>query len=84
MKKNLSLILAGAGTAVLGLVSAFAASAQVVVPTSTTQSLLANVGSQISDPGTLAVIILAVGIPLAFYVIHQLMGLVPKSRGRRQ
>ena len=50
------------------------------VPTSTVSSLLANVTGQIADSGTLLVICLAAGIPLAFYVIRRLIGLVPKGK----
>ena len=53
------------------------------VPTSTVASLTANVTSQITDPGTLAVLVLVAGIPLAFYVIHKLLGLIPGRGGRR-
>lgn len=68
-----------------GLALALAAKADAFffVPTSTAPTLTANVGSQIADPGTLLVVALAAGIPLTFYVIHQLIGLIPKSRGRR-
>ena len=63
--------------------AAHAQSAFVVVPTSTAPSLTASIGAQVADPGTLLVIGVAAGIPLTFYVIHQLIGLLPKSRGRR-
>ncbi len=53
------------------------------VATSTASSLTAMVSSFLSDPGLLLVVVLAAGIPLGFYVIHQLIGLVPKSRGRK-
>lgn len=56
----------------------------ITVPTSTQSDLTANVSSTVADPGLLLLIILAAGIPLTFYVIHQLIGLIPKSRGRRQ
>ena len=52
------------------------------VPTSTTQSVLANISSLLSDPGLLQVIVLAVSIPLVFYVIKGLIGLFPKGRSR--
>lgn len=51
-----------------------------VTPTSTTASLLANVTSQFADAGTLAVVVLAAGIPLTFYVIRRLIGLIPKGK----
>jgi hypothetical protein len=50
------------------------------VPTSTVTSLLANVTSQLQDSGTLLILVLAAGIPLAFYVIRRLIGLVPKGK----
>jgi hypothetical protein len=50
------------------------------VPTSSAAAFLANVSSQIADPGTLLVIALAVGIPLTFYVINRLIGLLPKGK----
>lgn len=85
MYKKLVMWSTGAGAVVGGLVLTVAAHAQSVfaVPTSTAQSLTASIGAQFADPGTLTVIVVAAGIPLAFYVIHQLMGLLPKSRGRR-
>ena len=49
-------------------------------PTSTAASLLSIVGDQFSDTGTLAIVALAAGIPLAFYVIRRLIGLVPKGK----
>lgn len=52
------------------------------VPTSTTASVLANISSLLSDPGLLQVIVLAVSIPLVFYVIKMLIGLFPKGRSR--
>lgn len=50
----------------------------VTVPTSTVTSLLANVGAQISDAGTLALVVGVIAIPFAFYVIKKLIGLIPK------
>lgn len=83
--KKITIWLSGAGAAVAGLAITQLASAAAFfeVPTSTASNLTANVGSQIGDAGTLLVIGVAAGIPLAFYVIHQLIGLLPKSRGRR-
>jgi len=52
---------------------------------STTASLfLANAVATFNDPGTLAVVALAAGIPLAFYVLHQIIGLIPKGRSGRR
>lgn len=50
------------------------------VPTSTASQFLANVSSQIADVGTLTVVALAAGVPLAFYVIKRLIGLIPKGK----
>lgn len=50
------------------------------VPTTTVTELLANVTDQIADAGTLLVIVLAAGIPLTFYVIKRIIGLIPKGR----
>ena len=48
------------------------------VATGTGSALTANISSQLSDPGTLTVVAIAAGIPLAFYVIKKLIGLLPK------
>lgn len=85
MVKKLAMYASGAGATIASLLMMnFAhATAYFTVPSSTASTLTANVGDQIGDPGTLLVIALAAGIPLAFYVIHQLIGLVPKGRSRR-
>ena len=74
---------AGAVIASFAVVTMANASSFFNVPTSTAPSLTANVGDQIADSGTLLVLGLAAGIPLTFYVIHQLIGLIPKGRARR-
>jgi len=43
-------------------------------------TLFANISSQFADIGTLAIIALAAGIPLAFYVIKRVIALIPKGR----
>jgi hypothetical protein len=53
------------------------------IPTSTATDITANVTSALGDPGFLTVVALAAGIPLVFYVVKQLIGLLPKSRGRQ-
>ena len=56
----------------------------ITLATGTAAMFLANAASTVSDPGLLEVVALAVGIPLAFYIIHQIIGLLPKGRtGRR-
>lgn len=49
----------------------------IAVPTSTAPNSLGFVGSQIRDPGTLLVVVLAFGLPLTFYVIGRLIRLIP-------
>lgn len=85
MKNKIYVWLTGASAAITGfaIVAQAHASSFFSVPTSTAPSLTANVGDQLGDAGTLLVIGVAAGIPLAFYVIHQLIGLLPKSRSRR-
>ena len=43
-------------------------------------SILANISSQLADTGTLIVVAIAAGVPLAFYVIRRLIALIPKGR----
>jgi len=50
----------------------------VSLPTTTAITLLANVTSTIADPGLLAVIGVAIGVPFAFYVIKNVIALIPK------
>jgi len=54
------------------------------VPSSTATQVLANVSSTLGDAGFLTVLVVAAAIPLVFYVARQLIGLIPKARGRRQ
>jgi len=56
---------------------------QFTLPTSTPTDMLASVSAVVTDPGLLSVAVIAVALPLAFWVIHQLIGLLPKSRARR-
>lgn len=51
----------------------------ITIPTSTASDLAANVTSQFADSGTLTVLVFAAGVPLAFYVIRKLIGLLPKK-----
>ena len=86
MSNKVKVFIAGAGAAITSLVSValtHAASAFITVPTGTAAQYTATVGSQFSDAGTLEIIALAVGIPLFFYIVHQLMGLLPKKGGRK-
>lgn len=78
-------ILASSGI-ISGLLVGLVAHAQtaIVVPTSTTASLAATAGAQMADVGTLAVIVLAAGIPLGFYILGQLISFVPKHKGGKK
>lgn len=62
--------------ALIGPMVAYAAF--ITVPTSTPTDLTASMTSQFADVGFLAVVVLAAGIPLTFYVIKKLIGLIPK------
>jgi len=57
----------------MSLLSAF-----ITVPTSTPTDLTANLNDQITDTGTLAIIVLVAAIPLFFYVVRKLIALIPK------
>jgi len=76
-----------AGAAPLALAAAAHASTITAgdfqVPTTTPTDMLASVSAVVTDPGLLSVAVIAVALPLAFWVIHQLIGLLPKSRARR-
>lgn len=50
------------------------------VPTSTVASLTATITDAFADPGLLAVIALAAGLPLAFWAIKRVIGLLPKGK----
>jgi hypothetical protein len=51
--------------------------APIAFPTSTGNSFLAFVGGQVADPGLLLVVVIAAAVPLTFYVIKQLIQLIP-------
>ena len=86
MKNNLVKYAATSGAILAGLVATFAAHAQSIftVPSSTAGTLLANVGAQIGDPGLLAVFAVAAGVPLVFYVIHRVLGMLPGRGGGKR
>jgi hypothetical protein len=56
----------------------------ITLATGTAAMFLANAASTVGDPGVLEIVALAVGIPLAFYILHQLIGLVPKGKSGRR
>lgn len=76
-----------AAAATFGLASAAFAdtitAGDFTIPTTTPTDMLASVSAVVTDPGLLSVAVIAVALPLAFWVIHQLIGLLPKSRARR-
>jgi len=82
---KIKFILGSAAATIAGVVSIASAHAAALftVPASTTDQLSANVSSQLSDPGTLAVLTLAGGIVLAFFVARQLISFIPGHRGRK-
>ena len=61
------------------IISASLSTAMFEVPTTTASDLTANITSQLGDTGTLALIVIVASIPLAFYVIKKIIGLVPKK-----
>jgi hypothetical protein len=54
--------------------------AMITVPSSTVSSLTASLTDQLTDAGLLAVVIFAAAIPLTFYVVKRVIGLIPKGR----
>jgi hypothetical protein len=78
--------LGGVGATITGLALTLVAHAQTafVVPSSTASGATAFIGTQFADAGTLTLVAVAIGIPLFFYVVHQVMGLLPKSRAGRR
>ena len=52
------------------------------LPTTTATDLVAYVSNLVADAGTFSVILLAGGVPFAFYVVGRLIGLIPKGRGK--
>jgi hypothetical protein len=89
MIKKISLWVSGAGAAIAGMVMTVAAHAQSIapgdlsVPTSTVHDLLASASSILTDPGILGIIAVAIALPLVFYFVRQVIGLLPKSRAAR-
>jgi len=54
----------------------------ITLPGTVETDLFATAGSLVTDLWVL--IAIAIGVPLAFYIIRQVIGLVPKARARRQ
>jgi hypothetical protein len=53
----------------------------ITLPGGASTDLFASVGTLVTDLWVL--IAVAIGVPLAFYIIKQVIALVPKSRARR-
>ena len=54
----------------------------ITLPTSAPTDLFASAGTLVVDLWVL--IAVAIGVPLAFYIIKRVIGLMPKAGGRRQ
>jgi hypothetical protein len=54
----------------------------ITLPGSASTDLFASVGTLTTDLWVL--IAVAIGVPLAFYIIRQVIGLLPKARGARR
>lgn len=52
----------------------------IPLPSGFTPALSANISDQVNDNGTLALIGVVAGIPLAFYVMHELIALMDQRR----
>ena len=50
----------------------------IQIPTSTASQALAFVQTSLADTGVLAVLIVAIGVPLVFYLGKKVIGLFPK------
>jgi len=57
-----------------------AAAALFEVPSSTPTSLTASITDTLAEPGVLAVLVFVAALPLIFWVVRRLIGLVPKGR----
>lgn len=56
----------------------------IIIPTSTAPSLSASMSATIANSGTLSLLAFVIGVPLTFYVIKQLLELIPKWRLHNQ
>jgi len=75
-------LIAGLGMGLMpfaGLVSQAHAAAAFEVPTSTVSSFTATITDTLSDPGLLAVLVIAAALPVIFWVIHRVKALFPRS-----
>lgn len=58
------------------ITAAVAATGAISIPTSTASTFLANISNQLSDLGTLAVLVLAISLTLVFWVIKKIIDVV--------
>jgi len=72
---------AAGAVASLGVAALANAQTAVVIPTSTAADIAAGAGAQFADPGTLTVLEFVGGAIFAFWLIHMLLGLIPRARG---
>jgi len=74
--------LAGVGAAVGAVFSAVAANASSLftIPTNLAASTTATVSDTIGDPGLLTVIVVAIALPLVFWLAHGLKGLFTRGK----
>jgi hypothetical protein len=56
------------------------AAALFEVPSSTPTSLTASITDTLAEPGVLAVVVFVAALPLIFWVVRRLIGLIPKGR----
>ena len=68
--------IAAVAAGLLASASAFADTFSFSLPTSTVSDLTANAGGVITSVWVLVAI--AIGIPLAFYILRKVIGLLPK------
>lgn len=54
---------------------------KIEIGTGIATNLLANISNQLADLGTIGLLALVAGIPLAFYVIKRTIRLLPRSKG---
>ena len=52
----------------------------ITLPATMGTDLLANVSDQITDPGTLAIVLIAAALPVVFWLISRLKGILPKGK----
>lgn len=53
-------------------------------PTSTPSLFLANVSDALADPGLLAILAVAVALPLTFWVIEKIIEMMPRNISQRE